>query len=43
MLDMELLKNVTQIVAVANIFIALRIGYRYYVFTKGYGRENVTD
>ena len=41
MLDMELIKNVTQVLLGVNIIIALRLGYRYYLYSRGYGKSKV--
>ena len=41
MLDMEFVKNVTQVLLGLNIIIALRLGYRYYLYSREYGKGKV--
>lgn len=41
MLDMELIKNVTQVLLGVNIIIALRLGYRYYLYSSRYSKGKI--
>lgn len=40
MLDLELIKDVTQVILVGNIIIALRISCRYYISNRGTDRKD---
>ena len=36
MLDTEFIKNVTQVLLGVNIIFLLRLGYKYYIYSRGY-------
>ena len=40
-MDMELIKNVTQVLLGVNIIIALRLSYRYYLYARGDSKGKV--
>lgn len=41
MFDVDFVKNVMQVWLGLNIIIALRLGYRYYLYSKGYSKSKV--
>lgn len=41
MLDMKFINNVTQVIMGVNVIFVLRLGYKYYVYSRRYSKNRV--